>query len=106
MTINLVITFIGFGLWFYVGYTIAKRKFITKIPPIGHTSITLIKEISDAEYLLMDCLLIIIDKHSTADVSEIQYQLLKCGFMVQQPLIRKALNELKSKNLITFPKQN
>lgn len=55
---------------------------------------TLIKNKSDLDYVLMDAILIILGKKGRLNVNDLQYELLNCGLMVQQPLIRDALKEL------------
>lgn len=66
-------------------------------------TMTLIKKTSDLDYVLMDALLIIIGQNPNMTVSFLQYELLKCGMMVQQPLLRAALEELKKHKAITAP---
>ena len=45
--------------------------------------------------VLMDAILIILsNKNESLSVDELQYELLKCGLMVQQPLLEEAKAEL------------
>lgn len=66
-------------------------------------SMTLIKNTSDLDYVLMDAILIILAEKGQLTVSKIQYELLNCGMMVQQPLIKEAMKELAKANAITQP---
>lgn len=67
---------------------------------------TLIKDKSDLDYVLMDAILIILGEKGQLNVSKLQYELLNCGLMVQQPLLREALKELTEHKAIAMPNLN
>lgn len=69
-------------------------------------SMTLIKNQSDLDYVLMDAILIILSEKGSLSISKLQYELLSCGLMVQQPLLKEAIKELKKHNAITEPVMN
>lgn len=71
------------------------RLFKRNAPIKPEKSMTLIKNQSDLDYILMDAILIILAEKGQMDVSKLQYELLNCGLMVQQPLLREAIKELK-----------
>lgn len=80
-------------------FNIFKKKTKNK-----HTkSMTLIKTKADMDYVLMDAILIILSQKGQLNVSQLQYELLSCGLMVQQPLLKEAIAELAKHNCLTRP---
>lgn len=60
----------------------------------------IIKKIEQDEYLIMDAVLIILGK-GKLNTLELQYELLRCGIMVQQPLLEEVFKEMIKRKFIS-----
>ncbi len=59
-----------------------------------------IKKIKQKDYLIMDAILVILNNKPQLSIGKLQYEILKCGIHVGQPLLREAIKRLKEDKLI------
>lgn len=59
-----------------------------------------IKKIKQNDYLIMDAVLIILGEKGELSVTKLQYELLNCGVMIRQPLLKEVITELNKHNLV------
>lgn len=64
-----------------------------------------IKNKEDNEYMLVDAILIILSKDGLETISILQFELLKCGIMVQQPLLGETIKYLEGHKVIKYKKK-
>ena len=61
----------------------------------------IVKKIKQNDYLIMDAILIILGRKGQLEINKLQYELLNCGIIIQQPLLNEAISELKKNKAVS-----